>query len=237
MSDATKRVFVALDNMTKEEIFSFLKLCNQDLTHIKIGLELFNKFGPSIVEEIHKLYQVDIFLDLKLHDIPNTVSKAISSLSGLPIKFLTVHLSGGRQMLKQAMVSKQKYLPDCKILGVSILTSLDKEDLAEIWSVTDMNESFLNLFKLAKDCNIDGVVCSAKELSIISSFENDLITVCPGIRFKDEIDSGNTGDQKRVLSPSEAFNSGASYLVIGRSLTQSDQLSNRIEYLRNLPIN
>jgi len=234
---ASERVFVALDNMTKEEIFSFLSVCYPGITHIKIGLEVFNKFGPSIVEEIYKLYPIDIFLDLKLHDIPNTVKKAIASLEGLPIKFLTVHLSGGREMLKQAMIAKDKYLPGCKLLGVSILTSLDEADLKEIWSVTDMNQAFINLFKLASDCKIDGVVCSAKELELVKSFENSLITVCPGIRFSDEIALGNTGDQKRVLSPKEAFQNGASYLVMGRSLTKALDLKERIQNLQNLPIN
>lgn len=235
MINANERVFMALDNMTKEEIFGFLEKSHKGISHIKIGLELFNKYGPNIVKELHESYPVDIFLDLKLHDIPNTVKKAIASLEGLPIKFLTVHLSGGREMLKEAMTSKEKYLPGCKLLGVSILTSLDHEDLNEIWSVTDMNKSFLNLFKLASDCKVDGVVCSAKELPIIKSFENDLITVCPGIRFEDEIKKGLTEDQKRVLSPQEAFKIGASYLVMGRSLTKAEDLSARIEYLKKLP--
>ncbi|WP_127717644.1 orotidine-5'-phosphate decarboxylase [Halobacteriovorax sp. HLS] len=235
MSKVNERVFVALDNMTKEEIFTFLDSANGRIKNIKIGLELFNKYGPQIVNELCERYPTKIFLDIKLHDIPNTVSKAILSLAGLPIDYLTIHISGGQKMLEEALKARDEAIPNCKLLGVSILTSLDQEDLKLIWGVDDINKSFIRLFEIAHQSKIDGVICSANELKALRSFDNSLIAVCPGIRFEDEISSGDISDQKRVLSPQKAIKEGVDFLVIGRSLTKASSLKDRLDQLENMP--
>lgn len=236
-----EKIYVALDNMTKEEVFAFLEKPENNLPNVKIGLELFTKYGPELIKEIKHKFDKDIFLDLKLHDIPNTVSKSIKSLEGLPIKLLTIHLSGGRGMLLAAKEAQEKYLPDTSLLGVSYLTSLGGEDFKEMWGFEEnkIQDAFNNLFKLAIDCKIGGVVCSAHEASQISSLEDNeqkLIKLCPGIRFNDEISSGQQSDQKRVLGPLEAFKQGADLLVIGRSLTQAKSLKDRIQTLNAISL-
>jgi orotidine-5'-phosphate decarboxylase len=232
---ANEKVFVALDNMGLDEIFEFLDSAQGRIKNIKIGLELFNKYGPGVVKEIYEKYGLNIFLDLKLHDIPNTVSKAVLSLKGLPIKFLTVHLSGGSKMLEETIKARDLSIPDCKILGVSVLTSLDEKDLKEIWNIESLESALENLFKIAKQTNIDGVICSPKDLSILKELNSGLLAVTPGIRFIDEIANNTISDQKRVLPPKDAFENGADYLVMGRSLTQANDLNQRIEQLEKLP--
>lgn len=227
-------IYVALDNLSKEEIYNLLDSSNGEIKSIKIGLELFNKYGQDIVTDLYDKYGLDIFLDLKLHDIPSTVSKAIRSLKGLPIKFLTIHLSGGLEMIEHAISSRDSHLPQCKILGVSILTSLDQKNIEDIWGIIDTKNLFSSLFLLGKRGGIDGVVCSPAELEILNSLELNLLSMCPGIRFRDEIENGSTGDQKRVITPKEAMTLGADCLVIGRSLTKSKNLAERIELLKKI---
>ncbi len=128
------RIIVALDNMNETEVYAFLDRSNHTYKTVKIGLELFYLLGPDLVKKIHDLYNVDIFLDLKLHDIPNTVKKAIRSLNGLPIKFLTIHLTGGRNMITEALDEASVSLPNTNLLGVSFLTSLGDQDFQEIYN-------------------------------------------------------------------------------------------------------
>ena len=229
-----KRVFVALDNMDKAQIFSLLDKSKGKITSVKIGLELFNLYGRELVKEVYDRYKVEIFLDLKLHDIPNTVSKAIRSLKGLPISYLTLHLSGGIEMLKASVEMRNTSLPQCKLLGVSILTSLNDQDIESIWGITNSKELYKNLFLLAKKAEIEGVVCSPYELEILKDLDLGLESMCPGIRFQDEINDKSTGDQKRVLSPSSALENGATNLVIGRSLTQAVSLESRIKEIETI---
>lgn len=229
-----EKVYVALDNMTKEEIYSFLDKSNNEIECVKVGLELFNLYGREFIIDLYNNYKLNIFLDLKLHDIPNTVSKAIRSLSNLPITFLTLHLSGGESMLKASVEARDKYLPNCKLLGVSVLTSLDEGDVESIWGITDMKFLFSNLFLLANKSQIDGVVCSPNELATLKELNLSLVSMCPGIRFQDEIDSKRTGDQKRVLSPSMALKAGATFLVIGRSLTEAVSLTERVREINSI---
>lgn len=231
------RTIVALDNMTTGEIFDFLARSENSFSTVKIGLEMFCQKGPEFVKLIHEKYGVEIFLDLKLHDIPNTVRKAIRSLKGLPIKFLTIHLSGGREMLCQAVEERNASLPNTNLLGVSFLTSLGENDLNEMFNFSsdDVKDAFKNLFTLALETGVHGVVSSPMEIDLIKSVEEKserkLIKVTPGIRFADEIKEGVTQDQKRINTPEKTVENGASYLVIGRSLTQAKDLNKRISEL------
>jgi orotidine-5'-phosphate decarboxylase len=234
-----KKIMVALDDMDEAQAIGFLERWPKgSLPTIKIGLEMYYRFGPSFVREIYNRFGVDIFLDLKLHDIPNTVSKSIRSLKSLPIKFLTIHLSGGEKMIASALSEARVSLPDTKILGVSFLTSLGENDLKELFGIApnEIKLGFERLFNIAYKTKIDGVVLSAKELEwfnhLQSNYSHIPLKVTPGIRFSDEIASGEISDQVRVETPESAFKKGADYLVLGRSLTKTAMLDGRIKELR-----
>lgn len=240
-----KKVIVALDNMDREQILSWMDRAQGDISFAKIGLEAFCRYGRVFLETLKQKYDLRLFLDLKLHDIPNTVSKTILGLEGLPVDFLTIHLTGGESMIKAALEAQKKALPQTQILGVSYLTSLDNKDFKQIWGIEQekISQQFNRLFELAHTSKIHGLVCSAQEAKALRDYEktNDLSPlqlVCPGIRFQDEIDQNlNLGDQKRVLSPHQAFELGVDYLVIGRSLTQAKDLQKRFVELREVEKN
>lgn len=234
-----KKIMVALDDMDEAQAISFLeKWPKESLPTIKVGLEMYYRFGPDFVKAIYNKFGVDIFLDLKLHDIPNTVSKSIRSLKGLPIKFLTIHLSGGEKMVASALAEAKVSLPGTKILGVSFLTSLGENDLKELFGIApnEIKLAFERLFNIAFKSKIDGVVLSARELEwfnqIQNNYSNSPLKVTPGIRFSDEIASGEVSDQVRVETPESAFKKGADFLVIGRSLTKTASLDGRIKELK-----
>jgi|GEM_PF-633800 len=232
--NALQKTFLALDNMDRAKVLSLLKEI-PDLENIKIGLELFCKYGPDFINEIKTLLgprKISIFLDLKLHDIPQTVSKSIQSLKGLPVDFLTIHISGGFHMMEEAKKSAIQNLPNCKILGVSILTSLDPQDIKQLWGVDPVNfqATFKNLAGLAMDAGLDGMILSPLELSLLKEIKllknnSQFLAVTPGVRFPDEL-SDNTKkmeDQKRTSTFADAFYQGAHYVVIGRPLTSVEQ--------------
>ncbi len=236
-----KKIMVALDDMDDSAAIDFLKKWPTDsLPTVKIGLEMYYKYGPSFLNKIYNTFSVDIFLDLKLHDIPNTVSKSIKSLKNLPIKYLTIHLSGGEKMISSALSEAKISLPGTKLLGVSFLTSLGEGDLLEIFGIeaTKIKPAFERLFNLALKTKIDGVVLSARDLEwfleVQKNYSHNPIKVTPGIRFSEEINSKEVSDQVRVETPESALKKGADYLVIGRSLTKTNQLDTRIEKLKNL---
>ncbi len=240
--NALEKTIVALDNMTLKEVHEFLTKCEGAISNVKIGMELFYAYGPSIVNEIHQKYNTKIFLDLKLHDIPNTVSRTIRALTDLPIELLTLHLSGGTDMIKRALGEQHRYLPNTKLLGVTYLTSLDENDFKLLWDLDKdkFKQGFSRLVNIALETEIQGIICSPKELAWVNQLENDknkpgkLLKVCPGIRFEDEINTDQVHDQKRVLTPDKAVEQGASYLVIGRSLTLHHEPHQRLEILRNI---
>ncbi|MCO4792600.1 MAG: orotidine-5'-phosphate decarboxylase [Bacteriovoracaceae bacterium] len=229
-----EKVFAALDNMTKDQVIEFVASSNGDIKNIKVGMELFYAEGPELLHELSSKFGVKIFLDLKLHDIPNTVAKAIRSLKGLPVHFLTIHTSGGQNMIESAMSAVKEHLPSAKVLGVSYLTSLSPKDLKDLWDINEEHipKAFERFFNLGIDSGIDGFILSPLELDILKEVEINknvkVLKVTPGIRFQDEIESGKTQDQKRVLNPSDALKAGADYLVMGRSLSQSENLKERV---------
>jgi orotidine-5'-phosphate decarboxylase len=240
--DLLSKVIVALDGMDIEQTIQLLKSCNGEILTAKIGMELFYKYGPKFLLHIKKQFGIEIFLDLKLHDIPNTVAGAIRSLKGLPVKFLTIHLAGGKEMIKRAKEARDKYIPDCKLLGVTYLTSLSSSEFENIWGIKDsnINDQFSKMFSLALNSKIDGIILSANELRDVSDFETNsdhsLIKICPGIRFKDEINSNKIGDQKRVQTPDQAVRDGANYLVMGRSLTKAKNINIQINKLKEMKL-
>ena len=182
---------------------------------IKIGSVAFNSIGLKIVYYAAEK-EFDIFLDLKLHDIPNTIKKSIGGLKNLPIQMLTIHISGGRDMMIAAMeaVSDTKI----KIFGVTALTSLSDDDTKNIFQ-RSVSEQVVEMLNLAESAGIDGVVCSPHELKLVKR-KDTLLSVTPGIRLHDSND-----DQKRVMTPKEAIDLGADYLVIGRPITMSKDIT------------
>jgi orotidine-5'-phosphate decarboxylase len=184
---------------------------------IKLGLEFFAAHGPAGVREVAG--KAPLFLDLKLHDIPNTVAGAVRAAAALKPLFLTLHCSGGKAMLRAAAEAAAQAVPDrqrLKLLGVSVLTSLDDEDLAAVGQQGPVAEQVRRLALLARDCGLDGVVCSPLEVAMLrEACGPNFLLVVPGIRLLGLA----AGDQKRVMGPRETLAAGADYLVIGRPIT------------------
>jgi len=204
-------IIVAIDEINFKKACDIIDNLDSDKCMLKIGSVAFNSIGDEIIfYAANKGF--DIFLDLKLHDIPNTVKKSIEGLISYPIKMLTIHISGGKEMMNAAMEAVLG--KDIKIFGVTALTSLNDEDTSEIFQRTTAEQVSVML-DLAESSGIDGVVCSPHELKLVSKRQS-LMSITPGIRMNDSND-----DQKRVMTPKEAIDLGADYLVIGRPITKS----------------
>lgn len=215
-----KDVIVALDFKNREDTMQFLDLFQEEKPFVKIGMQLFYAEGPSIVREIkergHK-----IFLDLKLHDIPNTVKGGMSSLRDLGVDMTNVHAGGGITMMKAAVEGLTREDGSCPILlAVTQLTSISKEIMNEELGIQgELNEVVKHYAKNAKEAGLDGVVCSPLEAQLIhEECGTSFCTVTPGIRFE----SDAKGDQKRVTTPKKANEIGSDYIVVGRSITKAN---------------
>lgn len=208
-----EKIFCALDFSEINETQKFIKKITKYVGGIKIGLEFFLKNGPTGVKEIKK-NGIPLFLDLKLKDIPNTVKKATENIVDLEPDFLSVHITGGLRMLQELIAVKQKI----KILGVSMLTSLDQSDLKSFGIRLNNDEYVEKLCLLGIKAGIDGLVSSASEVrNLKKKIKDKILFVTPGVRLKNNL----VHDQKRVVSPGEAIKAGSSILVIGREITHS----------------
>lgn len=211
-----KPVIVALDFPDAKSALALVQRLDPALCRVKVGKELFTRTGPDLVRKLGDL-GFDVFLDLKYHDIPNTVAGAVNAAVDLGVWMVNVHASGGRAMLEAA----RKAVPDNSgtlLIAVTVLTSMGSSDLHEINIPVSADEQVMTLATLTRDCGLDGVVCSAKETPILrSTLGDDLVLVTPGIRPAGD----NANDQKRVMTPAEAMASGSNYLVIGRPVTQA----------------
>ena len=216
-------IIVAIDEISFIKASEILNNLDPRKCMVKIGSVSFNSIGQEIIYYAAEK-GFDIFLDLNLHDIPNTVRKSIEGLKSLPIKMLTIHISGGKDMMEAAMDAVTG--TDIKIFGVTALTSLSNADTNEIFQRTTL-EQVNAMLDLAESVGIDGVVCSPHELELVSKRES-LLSITPGIRLQDSND-----DQKRVMAPKEAIELGADYLVIGRPITQSDDMLGTLEDIFN----
>jgi len=209
-----KKIIIALDSDNFNDTLKIVKNLKNDAFAFKIGYEFFLNFGLSGYKAI-KEENANIFLDLKLHDIPNTVANGIKAIAKLNPYFTTIHLSGGDEMQKIS----SNFKINTKILGVSILTSLDSKQAKKYYN-NNVQEIVSNFAKNALINKLDGIVCSPQEIAIVKKItQNKLIIVTPGIRPINYEDSKD--DQKRVMSPKEAINAGANYLVMGRPITKS----------------
>ena len=216
------RVIVALDFPTTSEALSFTERVTPDKCRLKVGFELFTSAGPAVVEELIKR-GFDVFLDLKFHDIPNTVASACTAAANLGVWMLNVHSLGGRHMLVAARESLEKTTHRPLLIGVTVLTSHAGHDLREVGLPEDPDVLAVRLARLVKEAGLDGVVCSAREASFMRAEHGDgFCIVTPGIR---PVGSGHD-DQERVVTPIDAIRQGAHYLVIGRPITKAaDPLS------------
>jgi orotidine-5'-phosphate decarboxylase len=212
-----KRIVVALDFPDAKQAHHLLAQLDPNQCRVKIGKELFTRCGPSLVEEIRKL-GFDIFLDLKYHDIPNTVAKAVAAAAELGVWMVNVHASGGRAMMSAAREEVQKSKHKPLLIAVTVLTSMTQADLVEIGVDTSPEEQVLRLATLAKASGMDGVVCSAAETaSLATHLGEEFVLVTPGIRAAGD----DANDQKRIVTPVDAIVAGSHYLVIGRPITQA----------------
>lgn len=219
--DNAGKIIIALDVDSREEGISLVRQLKD--THIfKVGLQLFTALGPSLIDELQSLGK-KVFLDLKLHDIPNTVAGAVRMGIRHGVQMMTLHASGGKEMMASAVQSSREEADNMGmepplLLAVTVLTSLKSENLKEIGVDSETMDQVVNLAGLAQQAGIRGIVCSPQEIETVKKkFGTDLSIVAPGIRPH----WAAAGDQKRIMTPSEAIEKGADFLVIGRPITKA----------------
>jgi len=218
MSPDNNRIIVALDYPDREAALLMARQLDPALCRVKVGKELFTRCGPSVVEALHAL-GFDVFLDLKFHDIPNTTARAVQAAAELGVWMVNVHASGGRRMMEASREALDKVShANTLLIAVTVLTSMERNDLADIGLDIDPLEQVVRLAKLTHESGLDGVVCSAQEVDAIrAAVSGRFALVTPGIRPA----TAEQGDQRRIMTPAEAIRKGSDYLVIGRPITQA----------------
>jgi orotidine-5'-phosphate decarboxylase len=214
-----KRIIVALDFNAAKIALNLVDSLDPKLCRLKIGKELYTACGPDLLKQIQSR-GFEVFLDLKFHDIPNTVAKAVNVAGNMGVWMLNVHASGGQAMMeaaREALLEFGSQRP--KLIAVTVLTSLVQLDLNQIGIDSSPEEQVSKLALLTRDAGLDGVVCSAAETRLLrAQLPEEFFLVTPGIRRATDA----VGDQKRVLGPADAVRSGSNYLVVGRPITQAD---------------
>lgn len=213
----TKPTFIACDFKSREECIDFLQPFAGESLYLKIGMKLFYREGREFVEVCQSMGH-KIFLDLKLHDIPNTVGSALKNLRDLNVDYITIHASGGYEMMHQAQLAIEG--TKTKLLAVTVLTSIDQEILSnELMNPSPLKEVALGLAASAKRAGVAGCICSAFEAQDIKNHVGeDFLCITPGIRLAD----GSVDDQKRIMTPTQAVANGADGIVVGRAITKSE---------------
>lgn len=211
------RLIVALDYPEARAACAMAEQLDPARCRLKVGKELFTAAGPQLVQDLMRL-GFDVFLDLKFHDIPNTVAQACHAAARLGVWMMNVHALGGARMMREARQAVHAHQPSPLLLAVTVLTSHGQDDLPEIGLMHALPDHVLQLAHLAQTQGLDGVVCSAEEAATLRArLGPDFVLVCPGIRMPEHA----SHDQQRVMTPSAALAAGASYLVMGRPITQS----------------
>ncbi|OED42450.1 orotidine 5'-phosphate decarboxylase [Chromatiales bacterium (ex Bugula neritina AB1)] len=226
MSD-NKRVIVALDCSSGADAIALAQSLDPALCRVKVGNEVFTSAGPSVVEALHKL-EFEVFLDLKFHDIPNTVAGACRAAKNLGVWMLNVHISGGEQMMagaRDAVGAAGSGVP--LLIGVTVLTSLSAPDLVAMGVERSVEEQVVALAQAAQRSGLDGVVCSAREAAVLAVETPGQLSVTPGIRLAED----SSDDQARITTPEQAIKNGAGYLVIGRSITAAQNPLQRLQQI------
>ena len=213
-----KKVLIALDYDDQETALAFVKQLSPDTCRLKVGKEMFTYFGPEFVKELIEL-GFDVFLDLKFHDIPNTVAKAVTAAAKMGVWMVNVHASGGYEMMHKAKLALEEFGDRAPILiAVTVLTSMDEPELKRLGINKSPQEQVIYLAKLAKEAGLDGVVCSAQEANVLKAeLGEHFKLVTPGIRPE----GSEAGDQKRIMTPKQAIEAGSDYLVVGRPITKA----------------
>jgi orotidine-5'-phosphate decarboxylase len=213
MTKAAEKIIVALDVATKEKALDLIEELRGQISFFKIGLQLYTAEGPEIVRAVLST-GAKVWLDIKLHDIPNTVARAVESANNLGVQMLTIHLSGGSEMIRAATAARANNI---LILGVSVLTSATEQTLREIGISDEVDDQVLRLAKLGVEAGIDGIVASPHEIKTLrAAFGDKIKIVVQGIRPT----WAEPGDQKRFMTPREALGAGADYIGIGRPITR-----------------
>ncbi|MCF8998096.1 orotidine-5'-phosphate decarboxylase [Acinetobacter nectaris] len=211
-------IIVALDAKSEKDALTLADQLDPQLCRLKVGKELFTNEGPEVVKALHQR-GFDVFLDLKFHDIPNTTAQAVCAAADLGVWMVNVHASGGRKMMETCVERLKKGNYQTQLIAVTVLTSMEQEDLREIGLDVNPMDHVRRLARLTKDSGLDGVVCSAQEATFLhEELGSDFSLVTPGIRPV----GANTDDQKRIVTPKQAIENGATHLVIGRPITQSE---------------
>ena len=212
------RIILSLDFSDEDAAFNLVKQFTPEQCRLKVGKELFTCSGPAFIEKLVNR-DFDVFLDLKFHDIPNTVAQACKAAADLGIWMLNVHAAGGREMLISARHIIDTLNQRPLLIGVTVLTSLSADDLIETGINSPIEEQVFRLARLSKNTGLDGIVCSAQEVSRLrEDLGNEFCLVTPGIRPAGK----SVDDQKRTMTPAEAIRAGSDYLVIGRPITQAE---------------
>jgi orotidine-5'-phosphate decarboxylase len=219
----SKPIIVAVDETQLDSFKQIVDSLDSNLCMIKVGSVSFNAIGHEAIQYVASK-GFEIFLDLKLHDIPNTVKKSIEGLISLPVSMMTIHTSGGLEMMKIAMNAVKD--TNIKIFGVTALTSLSDEDTDVIFKRT-ASDQVAAMLDLAQEAKIDGVVCSPHELDLVVA-RKSLLSITPGIRVSESED-----DQSRVMTPNDAISKGSDYIVIGRPITNAPNISEALQEIHN----
>ncbi len=207
-------LILVLDAQSPREVVPALRQLQGTVRWVKVGLEMYTACGPDAVREIADL-GFKVFLDLKLHDIPNTVAKAVESAAKLPIGMLTLHTCGGREMMEWAVKAQRQHKPDLLLLGVTVLTSMSAAGLAETGVAAAPDQQVVRLGRLAAEAGLRGLVCSPLEIAPLRAvLPADVALVTPGIRPRD----AKADDQTRIMTPADAVRAGANFLVVGRPI-------------------
>ncbi len=215
-------IYCAIDTSSIDDALKIIDEIHPHIGGIKLGLEFFTSCGLNGIDKIQK-YNLPLFLDLKLYDIPNTVTKSLVNILSLKPEYTTVHVLGGKKMLQECVNLKNRLNSKTNLIGVTMLTSFDDNSAGEIGIKGSVDKSVENLSKLAFNCGMDGIVCSPKEIrKIKETFGSKLKVIVPGIRN----DTGSSDDQKRTLSAKEAIDLGADIIVVGRPITSAESPMN-----------
>ena len=224
----TSKIIVALDYEKESDALALVDQIDPSLCRLKVGKEMFTTLGINFVKQLHQR-NFDVFLDLKYHDIPNTVARAVRSAADLGVWMIDLHASGGLRMMEEAKRILEPYGKDAPLLiAVTVLTSMEDLDLLQIGINASPMEQVLRLAHLTQHAGLDGVVCSPQEVEILrNACGEEFKLVTPGIRPI----GADFGDQRRVMTPTAAIRAGSDYLVIGRPITKAD---NPVEVLRSI---
>ena len=217
--EKSKKILIALDYDDQQAALDFVKQLSPDSCRLKVGKEMFTYFGPAFVKELIDL-GFDVFLDLKFHDIPNTVARAVTAAAKMGVWMVNVHASGGFEMMSKAKQALAPFGDKAPLLiAVTVLTSMDETELKRLGVEKTPQEQVIYLAKLAKEAGLDGVVCSAQEAQQLKAeLGAGFKLVTPGIRPV----GSDAGNKKRIMTPKQAIDAGSDYLVIGRPITQAD---------------